>query len=60
MAKAILSFKTPDVFDQLEDLSNSDRAKVEKLAKRFVEWDEYINIEFDTTKGTAKVLKGEV
>ena len=48
-----LSFKTPDVLDQLpDDLSEDD---VEWI-KSFVKWGEYITVEFDLVNRTVRVF----
>lgn len=48
-----LTFKTPDVLEQLEnkDLTNYERSWIEEQ----VNLGEYITIEFDTDKKTKKV-----
>jgi len=63
-----LQFKTPDVLDQLDDQCGSynDKDKFVKdeqliedcrmLARTFIEYGEYIKIEFDTDTGTVTVL----
>jgi hypothetical protein len=61
-----LTFKTPYVTDAIDDMADADlndgeerEALVEsgkELARKFVEYDEYIVIEFDTEKQTATVL----
>lgn len=54
-----LSFKTPDVFDQIEqledELSGESLEKAKDKLRKWVEYDEYVKIDFDLTKGTAKV-----
>jgi len=57
--KFCLCFKTPDVLDEIESLCLSDDEQEEclTLAKKFVENGEYIRIEFDTDRQTAKVIK---
>ena len=52
--KFILTFKTPDVVDQLE---GDDRPSAEKFLKRWVKYGEYLTVAFDTKKGTAEVQK---
>lgn len=54
MNKFILFFKTNDVLDQIEDDENVEENK--DFARKFLEWDEYIRIEFDPKNGTATVL----
>lgn len=49
-----LTFKTPDVADQLgDDILEHHR----EFIKKFVKHGEYVTIEFDTTKKTAKVVE---
>lgn len=57
--KFTLTFKCPDVRDQLpyahdesEDLED-EIDEVEYVFQKFVEWGEYITVEFDTNTGTA-------
>ena len=53
MAKFTVTFKDPDYSTAGDHLD----AKVEATLKaKFVEWDEYITVEFDTTHGTARVV----
>lgn len=66
--KFILTFKTPNALDQsivdslpeAEGLDQEEQDKlwyeVETLAEKFVEYKEYITIEFDTKTGTATVI----
>ncbi len=57
--KFTLTFKTPDVLDQIEQqISYEDEVQEEatKFARKFMEFSEYIRVEFDTQKGTATVL----
>jgi hypothetical protein len=57
--KLILTFKTPDILDQLEDQTNSEEEPEEAKAfvKSFLTYSEYISVEFDTEAKTATVLK---
>ena len=55
--KFTLTFKTPDVADQIGDLHDNDAAIVNRLFRRFVQYGEYVRIEFDTKDGTAVVLE---
>lgn len=64
--KFTLTFKTPDVTDQAdhlwEDIQNEDeryevKRKIEEIIEKFIEFNEYIHIEFDTETMTAEVLK---
>lgn len=51
--KFILSFKTPDVTDQLEE---DQREEAETVLKKFLEYSEYVCVEFDTEAMTATVM----
>ena len=58
--KFTVTFKTPDVLedlDRLEDISEEERASADELVKQYVEYGEYVRIEFDTEAKTAKVLE---
>lgn len=54
-----LTFKTPDVLDQVDDLDCDTKIWKEcvKTASMWMEHDEYITIEFDTETTTAIVVK---
>lgn len=55
-----LTFKTPDVIDQLDYLKNEDNVlpvDVTELLKKHILFGEMITIEFDTEAKTVKVLK---
>lgn len=58
--KITISMKNPDcVWDALEEagIDPNDRpAKVDRVMRKFVEFDEYITVELDTDKCTAVVL----
>ncbi|TRZ50081.1 MAG: hypothetical protein D4S01_07420 [Dehalococcoidia bacterium] len=56
--KFCLSFKTPDVTDQINyvDCDDDERDAVKALVEKFVEYAEYATIEFDTKDGTARVV----
>ena len=49
--KVILTFKTPDVMNQLED-----REVAEAVIEKFLEYGEILTVEFDTETQTARVL----
>jgi len=57
--KFTLSFKTPDVLDQLDyDIQDEDqRYEADATANKFLQYGECINVEFDTKEQTAIVLK---
>lgn len=58
--KFTLTFKHPDVLDQIDEQTNGDEveiARARKLARTFVEYDEYVYIDVDTNKGTATVRR---
>jgi len=52
--KVYLSFKTPDVIDQLDE---EEKDAAGELIKKFVEYDENITVEFDTETGTCVAVK---
>lgn len=54
-----LSFKSPDVLDQIDDLglNEDDMAQCMKTAQMWLKWNEYIAVEFDTVEITAIVVK---
>lgn len=64
--KVQLAMKSPDAVDIMvqECLDNVDRDKdhedfisLQEMIKRFVEYGEYVTLEFDTETGTVKVLE---
>ena len=56
--KFIVTFKNPDALDwSLEDYPEGNREEMKKFAERWIEHGEYVDIEFDTKKGTAIVLR---
>lgn len=52
--KVRLTFKTPDVEDQLDP---DERAEAEGVMSKFIQWSEYITVEFDTVSNTAIVVE---
>jgi len=56
--KFTLSFKTPDVLDQLNEVidDQDERDAAAETAKKFLRYSEYISVEFDTDTETAAVL----
>ena len=56
-----ITFKMPDAVDNVLnatcDMSDAQKAKAKEVASRFIEYDEYVDIEIDTEKGTATVLE---
>ena len=53
-----LTFKTPDVLDQLDGLYDEDELEVvTEVLNKFIKYGEYINVEFDIDSCTAKVLR---
>jgi hypothetical protein len=54
MAKFICTFKDPDYATEGEYM-NAASATV-ALKDKFIEYDEYISVEFDTATGAARVL----
>jgi hypothetical protein len=55
--KFTLTFKTPGVLDVIDELPEDQVDIALTLADKFVKWDEYVKIEFDTVAQTATVLK---
>lgn len=53
--KFSLSFKTPDVTDQIEmdDMDDATRSKVKSVLEKFLQYDEYCTVEFDSDTQTA-------
>ena len=54
----VLTFKTPDVLDQLPD-NDEDADKIREIAKKYVEYGEYLSVEIDSDDGTITVLEVE-
>jgi len=55
-----LTFKTPDVMDELvsdTELTAEDREKAAAFASQWVTYREYVTIEFDTKTKTATVRR---
>ncbi len=42
--------------DELDEVRESRREEMVEAVQRFVEYEEYLTVEFDTDKGTAKVV----
>jgi UDP-3-O-[3-hydroxymyristoyl] glucosamine N-acyltransferase len=58
--KFTLSFKSPDVFEQFQYMSNihpNDHEACKAAAEKYVKYGEYVTIEFDTETGDAKVIR---
>jgi hypothetical protein len=56
--KATLTFKNPDYFEDLGDVqpTAAERKRLDKLKRKFLEYDEYVVVELDTETGTATVM----
>jgi hypothetical protein len=53
-----VTFKCPDaLFNALQDLDSEKKEQAKELAERFIQYDECVEVEFDTEKGTATVLE---
>lgn len=53
-----LTLKHSDVLDQIDEQTNGDEveiARIRKLARKYVEFDEYVYLELDTDTGKAVV-----
>jgi len=59
MSKITLTFKTPDAsYYALQDIQDEDKkAEAEAVIAKFVQYDEYVDIEIDIEAGTATVLE---
>ncbi len=62
--KIKLTFKTPDVLYQLKgkwycegDFTDEEIKKAEKILAKWIQWSEYLTVEFDLENQTAKVLE---
>jgi hypothetical protein len=53
--KFTLTFKTPDVATPLQHYDNSE--ELERFTEKWLEYGEYIEVEFDTEEGTATVVE---
>ena len=55
--KIKLTFKTPDVLDYaIDGMDEDSQEEVKELAKKFIEFGEYLTIELDTENSTARVI----
>jgi len=55
--KVRVTFKMPDVMEQAyEGLTQQEVNTVRRVAEKFIEYGEYVTVEFDTDKGTARVV----
>lgn len=52
-----LTFKMPDVMEQIDTMHDSDRLEATKLAEKYITYGEYITVEFDTDEQTATVRR---
>lgn len=53
-----VSFKTPDaISDALVELSDSDVDELSEFCGKWVEYGEYVTLEFDSVKGTCRVVE---
>lgn len=53
-----LTFKTPDVLEQLcFQYDGIDEEELDEFFSRFIRYRELIDVEFDTEKATAKVVR---
>ncbi len=64
-----ITFKTPDVLDQIglvepgrdateeeQDEYYTQKEKIDKVCSKFMKWNEYVSIEFDSEAMTATVV----
>lgn len=55
--KFTVLFKTPDAVDySIDHLSYEEKVEAKEAAEKFIEYGEYVRIEFDTETKTATVL----
>jgi hypothetical protein len=54
MATFRITMKDPDYAGN--ELSNVEGSAQSEVLAKFLEWNEYITVEFDTTRGTARVM----
>lgn len=54
--KFCITFKTPDVLDQIDD-DHYPRKELERFLDRWVTYGEYVTIEFDTDAGSARIIE---
>lgn len=59
--KITISFKTPDAINEACESANitdtDEINQIYEILRKFIEYSEYVNIEFDLKQGTAKVLE---
>ena len=51
-----VTFKTPDVFYELQNLEESELDKVMSIIRNYSKYDEYITVEIDTDDETVVVV----
>lgn len=51
-----LTFKTPDVIDQLNFASFDEEAEIKTFLESWIQYKECIRIEFDSVRRTARVM----
>lgn len=52
-----VTFKTPDVLDQLTDVPDSEYVKLIELIQKYFDYEEYVTIELDTESMTVTVVE---
>lgn len=55
--KHILTFKTPDALEQIEDESEAEQLKVINIMKPYLEYSEYVYLEVDTENKTVRLIE---
>jgi hypothetical protein len=53
--KFSLTFKHPDVLEQIDDLEDNERLEAQTFAEKFLKYQEYLIVDFDTEAKTATV-----
>ena len=55
--KTIVSFKTPDAtYYATEGMTQEEKDKFQSVFDKYIEYDECIDVEFDTVTGEARVI----
>jgi len=55
--KFSLTFKTPDVTDQVDVPAGQKKEAIEDFLRKWLEYGEYVTLDFDTELGTAVVRR---
>ena len=56
--KVRITFKTPDVLDAaIQDLTKEEQEEVQSVAEKFMDYGDYLTVEFDTKAKTCVVIE---